>query len=608
MEDDLRQAAAKRISAVVFAVLLAGLMTFCFAGCKYSDVLTEHIEDPTAEVDETQEAIYEEQEGAPEDPDRNKSYSSETDTIDRQERTQADDLQEEAQDDSATAQREHGDDSDSDATKGTDDSEKGQGSKTSTKDEDSSGGNESTELTSDEAPDSGSDSTSGGGGSTEIVDPNAPAEETPTGTIAATGEYATIVQMLGGEGALVAADETWIATVQSQGVFPDETEAVQVGWSGDGTQSGSCDVDAIIDLAPSVVLYNDSDAPLSDGERQKLENAGIKCTVMPDLDNATTTDEQVTMAVEAVGQILSTATGIQLNAGTQASSYREYHDGVLQACKAANGGKYSYKTVGGNTSDKGIYQASNPLAIKESEGTGESIATAYIDSWLSSVNSPVTPNRTYRDVASIGTTFTSMNSSGGVGMSVGVSGSYVTLDYYLQMAGVSDVAYPSSKPTGKGYVMPGWTKGSPNLSNVAESSIGTIWSGLWFPISDPDVAANWKLVGTTAFPAVIVKDKDIAGALQASAKISNGLYNVGSNYYAYVVPEGVSGTWAYGNVESFYASAWALSLLKGNKTVLEAGDYSIYNFYKVFYRCDASKSVVSGALFDEECFYTIKSG
>ena len=62
------RARAGRCALLCLCAALALVAAFALTGCKYSDVLTEHLEDPSAEVDETQEPTYESNPDAEERP------------------------------------------------------------------------------------------------------------------------------------------------------------------------------------------------------------------------------------------------------------------------------------------------------------------------------------------------------------------------------------------------------------------------------------------------------------------------------------------------------------------------------------------------------------
>ena len=61
-------------------------------------------------------------------------------------------------------------------------------------------------------------------------------------------------------------------------------------------------------------------------------------------------------------------------------------------------------------------------------------------------------------------------------------------------------------------------------------------------------------------------------------------------YDVYVIPSGVSGNWAYGNVESFLVAPWSLRVR--DASTLESASGVVADFYRYFYRCEDWSSAV----------------
>lgn len=578
--------------AALAAVCLIAVMAFCFAGCKYTDVLTEHIEDPENGVlDENADPIYKDVPGAPEDPNRVSSTPSETDNIDQQTADNPE-YDQDTPDDEQTDQRQQRDDTshDENATEGTEPSDKEEESQGSQASEQSTSGKaDPSDAESDEAApgdegNGGSTATGGAGGAAAVYDATGTLQDLPANVdgIAAAGQYATIVQMLAGKGGLVAADADWISTVQAEGAFTSGGDegigALATGWSGDGGKAGTADVQALIAAHPTVVLSDGNESVLSASEQQQLVDAGISVVTVPTLGTSSTADADIVQAVQVVGELLKN-TATQYDASKAAATYVQYHDAALNAVKSANGG-YSYKTVNG-VSSQYIYQGTGDSGTATTElSTKLTKYTSYIDSWGMGLTS-VVANRHWND-ASLVLDGQTIDSSLGVGLSSErADDNFVLIDYYLQTAGVVNNAYEGAKPakSTRYPVIPGTNN---ILSDCGSRSTP---SALWFSVG----ASTWTnssttTVGDASYPAVLVRSDDYKGFVTRSAAEANGLYNVGKTYSVWTVPSGLAGSWADGTVESYLLAPWAYDMFQRGQSLNDADSY-VSSFYSTFYRC-----------------------
>lgn len=587
--------------AVVLAFFLVAIG--CLGGCKFTSVLTQHIEDEqVGELDETANPIYRESPGAPEDSMRTSSTISDSDRIDEQTQTLPV-FEQAASENGLTDIREQRNDSANDDNASTgqrfsyaegENEMAGEGeaaSESSVGEGEGVGEGASESRSSGEGEPGDMRNLAGGiGGQGETFDATGTDYELPEGvnSIAAAGQYAMIVQMLAGRGALVATDNDWITTVTKQHLFPGEgIEDLPRAWRGDADLGYSADIEAIMAADPDVVLVDNASVKLDDAQQARLQSAGIDVVVLPKLGSPDTPDSDVVKAVSIVGELLSDAE-TQFSASDMADDYGRQHDDVVEACLQANGG-YSYKMEYG-TSFPGIYQGTSDTGIETTNLSGNRYVTAYIDSWTTDVNASSIAIRRYGNVTLYRDGGT-IDASEGAGLSaVGESRNFLLLAYYLQVAGVVDNSYEGVKPVsggagvaGKPYlVVPGGTRNL--ITDGTQVSSRTAPSALWFAPNSVALASSWLTVGDEGFPLLLVKSEDIAQRVVASANKVDGLYNVGSPYAVRVVPSGVNGSWADGTIESFLIAPWAEGLFKQDCDLERSRAYT-EQFYKTFYRC-----------------------
>lgn len=605
---DTLASAARRMTAVVLALCLCAPGAL-LSGCKYTDVLTEHIEDPVnGQLDETAEPLYQDVADAEEDPTRTSSKVSASDRVDDQKRTRPnydenqdrDDETEDRQNDATSSNTQA-------AVSGTLPSE---GEETSTADEEEgdddgpSEGEEQGDEPSDEADASdsvpgddgqgGDEATGGTGGPGKVYDDGTYTElPTDVGTVAAVGQYATIVQMLCGAGGLVAADRKWINTVSASAAFPDEeTEGisrVRAGWSGDGTAPASAKMSTLIAAAPDAVLYESGSNALTEEQQEQLVEEGIDVVVVPQLGRVDTPDADVLTAVNVVAELLKKAE-TTYDASAMASTYAKLHDATLDACLTANGG-YTAKMVGGATQSF-IYQGTDVRGTATTNLSNNRYVTSFVDSWTSAVRTYTTAVRRYSG-ARLYLDGETMDASEGMGLSAaGTTDNFMLLDYYLQVSGVMNNAYDTSRPAVSGteegsapyLVIPGTGE-----SLAADSTLytqRTAPSALWLSLSAYGTSSTWTTVGDVTYPALLCRTEAMAKKVAASAARTNGLYNVGQPYEVWVLPSGLAGSWADGTVESFLAAPWTYCMFQLGQDLATCSEYAS-SYYLTFYRCEA---------------------
>lgn len=604
-----RRAQALRLGAAVTLLLLSLL---CLCSCRYTEVLTERFEDPyNGTLDILAAPQYQENPAAPQDLTKPASTLSTSDNLVQQENTRpVFSMSASSQGQTTLPQQQPNTDKTDEAALGSDpaeeeespqdssdSSEKGEGSKNeagSSGEASASGDGDSSEAGND--GEGGDDGTGSEGGEGKVYN-DGTYRELPedVGSIAATGQYAVIVQMLAGKGGLSACDEETLASMKGSGAFaykdgdPEGLDTVKTAWSGDGSKNGSVKLKELIAAKPDAVLTDGATTALSAADTEALTKAGIDVVSAPRLGSTSTPDEDIVTAVRLVGKLLASA-DTQYDTKKMASLYAEQHDAVLDACRKANGG-YSYKVVQGR-SMLGIYQGEDIAGQSTTELSETRLYTAFIDSWTTRCTGSLKASRKY-GTASMYLNGKPMDASSGVGLSATcTSDSFVLMDYYLQHAGVVDNSFDTAKPSstaGSRSLPYAIIPGNPQGLLKIEFNRRSVPSALWLSITGSAQSSDWTVVGDELFPMLLVRNASIAKKVVASAQSGNGLYSVGQPYKVAVVPSGLAGSWADGTVESFLLAAWAFGIFQGGGKPDSCTAY-LEDYCSVFYRCEYSSA------------------
>jgi len=494
-------------------------------------------------------------------------------------------------------------------------------------------GDDSTDPNPDEDNNSqgGNTSTGGSGGTGTVYNDGAYTVLPQANTIAAVGDYALIVQMLAGKGALVAADEDWLNTVRATSAFPNEgLDRVVAGWSGEGKQAGCARVQAIVDSRAEAVLVGSNTSTLTQDECDQLVEAGIDIVVMPAIGVLDAPDANITTTVRIVGEILNTAT-----ARSRATRYVNLHNAAINDVLSANDGYVPFAQPINSTSTAFSNRVAqyNPSLSDNSHGGSISADwfssnlpkyTFYIDSWdyfTRSYSYLVEERPIDIDIDSIiwldRGVLDLTDGFGKAAISSGVSG-FGLPTYYLQCAGVRDLSSTFSLHYGH----MSWYSNIPmvpynieeTVPHVSDSGIFTYLYPWPMSVGDQNIRggsfAFWDIystrnrmnlnpitygqtwIGDSVYPAVIVRDTAIARRLVMSANKPDGYYNAIQPYQIFVVPSGLAGSWVDGNVESFLMAPWIYSMFQQGKDLTASSTY-VNEFYNTFYRTGAA-GIVSG--------------
>lgn len=612
---DGRSVSAHKASNVLKAVLIAALVVSVagLSGCRYSDTLLEVIIDPNTGTYEPDAKVeYREVEGAPENPDLASVHLAENENY----ADQASFLpvyKEDASINGQAVQRKYEvsvDDSVNASTGNEQDTSEDENTSTSqetqeTEDPNSSGDGENTDetQTSDDGYDTQADKTAGRGGEGQTFGDGAYDDLPDVRAVAAKGHYATITQMLAGKGGLAATDAAWKANVQQYGAFPGEgIDEVAIVWD----ENGTLNVDALVDSHADAVLVDNVDVALSESDEANIKDAGINVVQVPTLGQTYTSDDDIMLGVEVVGQLLSGLNSESAySTADMVEKYRNLHDTALNGCLNANGG-YSYKLVNG-VAYQGIYRGNSTTGETTSRLCDTRCTTACIDAWVGCSGSSITAEREF-GFHELYLNKQSVNLTDGVGLSAcTVGGNFILTDYYLQAAGVVNNAYDGVKPTTNNSnnqeslryaVVAGSSK------NLTAQQVGSrsIPSPLWYSQYGINPTDHWSTVGDDDFPGIIVRNSQMAQSVQSSAAKTNGLYNVGQTYQIYQMPAGLSGSWFDGNIESFLTSVWAYAVFQEDN--ISTAEEWVDAFYQQFYRMDSgvsSRLEGFGAVYAAKC-------
>ncbi len=421
-----------------------------------------------------------------------------------------------------------------------------------------------------------------------------------SGRVAACGQFALIVQMLGGQGALAAADSDWLGRVQNSVLFPGEgLDQVATGWNGT-----SANLQTIKDSGAEVVLLERNTNYLSNDEIQELTDSGISVVHMPRLGRVDTSQNDINTAVQAIGEIMKGATSI--DSARAAATYVQMVATTTNNVQQQNGG-----TSGRLAKDSRSTFIN--ADCKDSKLPTDKVAeynTTFIDNWASCGVSSYLGVESWNGAHDFYLNGKTVDCSDGVGVSLANSEqkageTCALLDYYLQYAGVGDQSMQSSE-----------LPDLPRVQFIAATEAGTslglsiahsMWTGgahgLWAHMSgSTDNESNYTYIGLDNYPAVIVRDSSYAQTIVRSSEKQYGFYNSGKAYRVFVMPSGVAGCWVDGNVESFLIAPWAYTWFQCYNSARYSCESYIDSFYSTFYRCSFSDARASGIVtgYDEQ--------
>jgi ABC-type Fe3+-hydroxamate transport system substrate-binding protein len=554
-------------------IICAALILTTVSGCRYSPTLEEIIYNELREglIDIT--PPFEIAENKPENEDT------------------SDDLKDLAQDDEAIRETEEESAGvvDTEETETEPDTESGFDTELSENTENTAPAGEAAEETpvdeTEGGEDIGIDQDTGDGGVTlepdatattykQVVDAYGKTVEIPenVGSVAATGDTAVMVMMLGGEGLLAAADKSTIANALVSRAFSD-VSSVEGLWKSSASGIDAESFERLLELKPDVVIETSNGKVVTDAQVQALSDNGIAYLVLPSL----TSFSNISTAVTTMGEVLGDKSSEGgKNAPEIAAQYISWSQSVIK------------KASSGASSGSG-----------DDDTTASGMYTLFIDGWDDSAS-----YKLYNEQ------YTTLSGTGCAVIKNGATESCRTLSEFLNYAGVinSGSLYGITKKT---------LYFTPLISAYRTMDVtGTMAEGM--------VTAGQKLLeqdttslGMSDFPIIIAADKHTAQSIAASElwqvyphiNSGDGSFNsdgfldeegnlvrtqISGEYEIAVNPVGLS-SWTGGSCESILETVWAAWKFYGTFSESDVRDY-ISEFYSTFYGYTLSQSELSAIL------------
>lgn len=423
--------------------------------------------------------------------------------------------------------------------------------------------------------------------------------------VVATGEVATIVEMLGGAGRLIASSSSFTSGSWANKVFGSaEISNVATWWNGTGNATISDEnFNALLAAAPDVCFEVSGSGTFTNAQIGAMEEKGIAYVVLPEL----TKIENITQAVQLVGEVLGdrTADGMT-DAPRIAQTYSSFVDNLLRNASGPGSMKLTVYIGGWDASKYVTYMGNEEFSDQVYlEGYGAALMK------YGSVNT--TSNSPYGGFSEW--SFWHANEGKSYYDSTYLSGA---VDYALYYSGVINNG-SSLREEGfswNGYVFP---LAAAYIDGVEQNRSSTGVSYYLLSHYNMNSMQNEINLGQSAFPAVIVADSSIKEAIEKdrawnsyinqdaytaeNTKIytlfKNGIeYHslIAGDYDIYVNPSGV-GSWADGSAESILETAWGTYKFWGDKYVTKSQlqDY-VQKFYSTFYHYDLSASELAEIL------------
>lgn len=432
-------------------------------------------------------------------------------------------------------------------------------------------------------------------------------------TVAAAGANATVVQSIGGAGALTVTNQSWLDDLPPA-AYDDHSELVGVrglsSW-GDGTLMSATTFQELSNLLPhdwtAVVLVSNSYAITQDQAEAfsaDSDTGRIYVIEVGAMGVADALDADIVQSVKMVGELLGASGGGDGHARERASEWNRQHTQVLEKTVQDNGG-YSTWLVRGY-SKNWQYQGPDSVGLRETPVPSPSphrYYACYIDAWANARQDIVSSDEQAVDrhdgVWPVWMKPYKTDISEGTGVYVarsqGTASSYALMDYYYQHAGVVDRVmgwqYLNSDEDRN-------TSVDPHLFDFSQypygitADIGTYacWALRQRVSSD---SSSLVSLGDDDWPAIIVRNKDIAQKVISSAgKLDEssrtvGQYNLGKDYDVLVMPYGMTGSWADGTFESFLMAPYFYGMYQQGGSMAYSDGY-VDQFYSAFYRCPAA--------------------
>lgn len=344
------------------ALLLAVLLGLSCSACRESPVLHEVRYEHTApEVDPEQEMLDPEDDGAKDEQfDREKDESAET---------VRDSTENMGFEDPSFADAEHSTEVDysPEASNGW----QSQDAPSGTAQSEGNGENAKDPSPSDSESENPENLPDNSGALKQVVDGSGRTVTLPANieTVTAVRWAAQMVEMLGGSGRLLAADNDFLSSSLAMAAFSD-LKNVRSLWSGSGNSGMTGNqFAALLELKPDVCFEISGENTFSEAQIRQLDAAGIAYVVLPALTSVDTLKQAVSLLADILGTNHTTGT----DASSIAASYAKWVDGVVGDVKD----KISSDCTSLYLSDwdsSATYVLDHTKGVIESEGSGLAVA------------------------------------------------------------------------------------------------------------------------------------------------------------------------------------------------------------------------------------------
>lgn len=408
--------------------------------------------------------------------------------------------------------------------------------------------------------------------------------------VAACGEGATLVQMLGGNKRLVASSQSFSDNPLVSEVFRGaDISRVQTLWTGSGTSRISEDrFQALLASRPQVCFEFSGLETFSQEQVDTLHEKGIAYIVLPNLNTA----DNINLSVQIVGDVLGDKSK---EGGTNAPALAQEY---IRFCKTViNDVGRRVPRFAHNQVDYNNDKYKN--GVKFLSGTYDvGKYSLFISEWDEGVHYKMyNENRITME---------------GRGVALARSGySTSPLSYYMSLAGVvnTPAIYQDFNVENRWFVSPL----APTTRLLAYTGgVGTVQA-----TNELLTKVGEIRLGSKDFPAIIVADHDVKEKIETNQMWKNygkvtsrsGITSdygfldedgnivkttIVGNYDIYVNPSGVAG-WVDGSVESILEPVWIARKFHNAYTEDEVREI-VKEFYKKFYRYDLSEGQINRIL------------
>ena len=407
-------------------------------------------------------------------------------------------------------------------------------------------------------------------------------------TVAAPGQIALYVEMLGGQNRLLATSASFKYDPWAPNIFEDlNSDRVMGLWENEGTNPMSdAQFRQLLQANPEGVFYilDEPEAPLQSFTPEQLNELVANKIYLIPLHPFNRT-ENIIENVRVIGQVLGDRTK-DISGAKNATQMADEYIGWVETVN-----KFDHPFSGPNKLNldaKGSF-SQNPETVERYSDTGT--YTVLIEGWDDGVNT--------------------MNGEGAAYVSAGWSQRYSPVSHYLSMGGIANTAI-LTMDVGNRYLA---VTPPAELLLASKVKVGKTQRNGDMKNRSNTITGDFAKIGSDSFKTVIAANKEVAGRIIDSynsggswsvgqlteyqgASVTNpyaininGMYystNIVNDYRVVVNPYGV-GSWTEGSPESLLEAYWAEALVANQDAPDKAFDAIstiVQEFYSTFYKHD----------------------